>query len=187
MTLLDKGDRFPFIELRVAGAGVPTIELPGRLAGEYGIVLFYRGSWCPYCKEQLRAFQRAKDKLADVGARVLAVSVDDEATTRESMCRYRLEFPLACDAAAHALAEVAGAFVNEDPVYLQSTGFVLDPRGRIVVSVYSGGAIGRLVPEDVIGWSATTATARRRDHSRGRRVGRGTLSMLRIVVRVAVP
>src|SRR3954463_11047274 len=80
MTLLDKGDRFPFIELRVAGAGVPTIELPGRLAGEYGIVLFYRGSWCPYCKEQLRAFQRAKDKLADVGARVLAVSVDDEPT-----------------------------------------------------------------------------------------------------------
>jgi hypothetical protein len=33
----------------------------------------------------------------------------------------------------------------------QSTGFVLDPRGRIVVSVYSSGAIGRLVPEDVIG------------------------------------
>jgi hypothetical protein len=28
---------------------------------------------------------------------------------------------------------------------------VLDPRGRVVVSVYSSGAIGRLVPEDVIG------------------------------------
>src|SRR3954447_7190872 len=104
MTLLNQGDRFPSIELRVAGAGVPTIELPARLAGEYGIVLFYRGSWCPYCKEQLRAFQRAKDKLADVGARVLAVSVDDEATIRETISRYRLQFPLAYDADAHALA-----------------------------------------------------------------------------------
>jgi peroxiredoxin len=151
MALLNQGDRFPSIELSVAGAGVRTLELPGRLAGEYGIVLFYRGSWCPYCKEQLRAFQRAKDKLADIGARVLAVSVDDEATTRETMSRYRLEFPLAYDADAHALAEATGAFVNEDPVYLQSTGFVLDPRGRVVVSVYSSGAIGRLVPEDVIG------------------------------------
>jgi peroxiredoxin len=150
MTLLNQGDRFPSIELRVAGAGVSTIELPGRFAGEYGIVLFYRGSWCPYCKEQLRAFQRAKDKLADIGARVLAVSVDDEATTRETMSRYRLQFPLAYDADAHALAEATGAFVNEAPVYLQSTGFVLDPRGRVVVSVYSSGAIGRLVPEDVI-------------------------------------
>jgi hypothetical protein len=36
-------------------------------------------------------------------------------------------------------------------VFLQSTGFVLDPSGRVVVSVYSSGAIGRLVPEDVVG------------------------------------
>ena len=34
---------------------------------------------------------------------------------------------------------------------MQSTGFVLDPGGRVVVSVYSSGAIGRLVPEDVTG------------------------------------
>jgi hypothetical protein len=36
-------------------------------------------------------------------------------------------------------------------VYLQSTGFVLDPQGMVVVSVYSSGAIGRLVPYDVAG------------------------------------
>lgn len=30
-------------------------------------------------------------------------------------------------------------------------GFVLDPTGRVVVSVYSSGAIGRLLPEDVVG------------------------------------
>jgi len=39
----------------------------------------------------------------------------------------------------------------EDPLYLQSTGFVLDPQGKAIMSVYSSGAIGRLVPEDVIG------------------------------------
>jgi hypothetical protein len=31
------------------------------------------------------------------------------------------------------------------------TGFVLDPAGKVVVSVYSSGAIGRLVPDDVAG------------------------------------
>jgi hypothetical protein len=36
-------------------------------------------------------------------------------------------------------------------VYLQSTGFILDPSSRVVISVYSSGAIGRLVPDDVIG------------------------------------
>ena len=35
-------------------------------------------------------------------------------------------------------------------MYLQSTGFVLDPAGDVIVSVYSNGAIGRLVPDDVV-------------------------------------
>jgi hypothetical protein len=41
--------------------------------------------------------------------------------------------------------------VNDDPVFLQSTGFVLDPEGNVVVSVSSSGAIARLAPEDVAG------------------------------------
>jgi hypothetical protein len=36
-------------------------------------------------------------------------------------------------------------------VYLQSTGFVLDPDANVIVSVYSSGPIGRLVPDDVVG------------------------------------
>lgn len=49
------------------------------------------------------------------------------------------------------VADLTGTFVNPDPVYLQSTGFVLGPQGKVVVSVYSSGAIGRLVPDDVAG------------------------------------
>ena len=47
--------------------------------------------------------------------------------------------------------EATGAFVNADPAYLQATGFVLDPEGKVIVSVYSSGAIGRLLPDDVAG------------------------------------
>jgi hypothetical protein len=36
-------------------------------------------------------------------------------------------------------------------VFLRSTGFVLDPAGNVVVSVYSSRAIGQLVLKDVIG------------------------------------
>jgi len=48
------------------------------------------------------------------------------------------------------VAEATGAFVNPDPPYLQSTGFALGPDGRVLLSVYSSGAIGRLVPDDVV-------------------------------------
>ena len=36
-------------------------------------------------------------------------------------------------------------------VYLQSTGFVLAPDGTVLTAVYSSGAIGRLMPDDVLG------------------------------------
>ena len=65
------------------------------------------------------------------------------------------------------IAAVTGAYVAEGSNYLQSTGFVLDKQGRILTAVYSSGAIGRLVPDDVIGFvkyvdahhDATPATA----------------------------
>ncbi len=83
--------------------------------------------------------------------KVIALSVDDEATSAELVGKRGLTFPVGHSADPEAVSEATGAFVNPDPVYLQSTGFVLDPSGAVVVSVYSSGAIGRLVPEDVLG------------------------------------
>jgi hypothetical protein len=65
--------------------------------------------------------------------------------------KHKLTFPVGYGADARAVAGLTGVFVNPDPVYLQSAGFVLDPAGNVVVSVYSSGAIGRLVPDDVVG------------------------------------
>jgi peroxiredoxin len=149
VTLLHPGDRFPTLTVTVTGGS--TLVLPDDLAGSFGVVLLYRGAWCPYCNAQLRAFQRASESLADVGAKVVAMSVDDEATTQELIAKHHLAFPVGNSADARQVAAVTGAFVNDEPTYLQSTGFVFDPTGEVVVSVYSSGAIGRLVPEDVVG------------------------------------
>jgi peroxiredoxin len=149
MPLLSPGDPFP--ELPLTPPGRPAMMLPDALEGGFGVVLFFRGAWCPYCNAQLRAFQRASDGLAATGIKVAALSVDDETTTAGLIAKHGLTFPVGHSADARAVADLTGAFVNPDPVYLQSTGFVLDPAGRVVVSVYSSGAIGRLVPEDVIG------------------------------------
>jgi peroxiredoxin len=149
MALIKPGDTFP--TLTVTPVDAAAFELPDALAGHFGIVLFFRGAWCPYCNAQLRAFGRAQDKLGELDARVVALSVDDEDTTRELIAKHGLEFPVGHDADADQLAAATGAFVNQEPKYVQSTGFVLDPGGSVLVSVYSSGAIGRLVPEDVVG------------------------------------
>ena len=147
MPLLHPGDTFPDLSLTVPGGEV--VKVPGAFAGQFGVVLFNRGSWCPYCNAKLRAFQRARATLADAGVQVAALSVDDEVTTAAMVARHGLTFPVGFGADARAVADLTGAFVNPDPLYLQSTGFVLDPRGKVLVSAYSSGAIGRLVHEDV--------------------------------------
>lgn len=149
MTLLYPGVRFP--TLAVALPARETLSLPDALAGGFGVVLFYRGAWCPYCNAQLRAFQRALDSLAEVGANVVALSVDDEATTAELVAKHALTFPIGHSADAKAISAATGAFVDPERGFLESTGFVLNPDGQVVVSVYSSGAIGRLVPDDVVG------------------------------------
>jgi len=149
MPLLSPGATFP--SLTITQPGGTTLALPDAFAGDFGVVLFFRGSWCPYCNAQLRAFQRAAESLAETGIKVAALSVDDESTTAELIAKHGLTFPVGHSADARAVAELTGAFVNPDPVFLQSTGFVLDPAGKVIVSVYSSGAIGRLVPDDVIG------------------------------------
>jgi peroxiredoxin len=149
MPLLNPGAPFP--RLTISTTDGQSLTLPDAFAGDFAVVLFYRGGWCPYCNAQLRAFERASQALADNGIRVAALSVDDQESTAALVEKHKLTFPVGYGADARAAAELTGAFVNPDPVYLQSTGFVLDPAGKVVVSVYSSGAIGRLVPDDVVG------------------------------------
>jgi len=150
MPVLHNGDSFPSLSLPALGGG--RLSLPADLAGGFGVILFYRGHWCPYCKAQLAAFARAAETLSAIGVKVVALSVDNESEATALARRLRLPFAVGYGADATAIAAATGAYTSADSRYLQSTGFVLGPDGRVEVAVYSSGAIGRLVPDDVAGY-----------------------------------
>lgn len=146
--MLQNGDLFPSLAFVRAGGG--QIHLPGDLAGGFGVILFHRGSWCPYCNAQLAEFARAADKFAEDGVKIISVSADDREKSEALVDKHNLGFPVGYGADARAVSTATGAFVNEDPLSLQATGFVINPEGRIVTAVYSTRAIGRLTPTDVL-------------------------------------
>ncbi|WAC92216.1 redoxin domain-containing protein [Mycobacterium sp. Aquia_213] len=150
MSRLNYGQPFPPLDVPAVGGG--TISLPGDLAGSYGVILIYRGSWCPYCNAQLGAFSRALDTLSELSVKVVALSVDHEDTSAALVAKRKLRFPVGHSADADKIAAAIGAYVNDDPHYLQSTGVILAPDGTVRLAVYSTGAIGRLVPDDVVGF-----------------------------------
>jgi peroxiredoxin len=114
--LVHPGDVFPALTVNLPTGR--TLGLPDAMAAHFGVVLFCRGSWCPYCNAQLSAFQRSLHSLAEMDVMVVALSVDDEATTRELIAKNGLRFPVGHSAAA-AIAEPTGAFVNPGPRYLR--------------------------------------------------------------------
>jgi peroxiredoxin len=116
MTMLHPSDPFPALTVKLPDGG--GLQLPDALAGHFGVMLFYRGSWCPYCNAQLRAFQRSPDGLTSVGAKVAALWVDDKATTQDLIAKHGVQFPVGHSADARVIAHATGAFVNPDPVYL---------------------------------------------------------------------
>lgn len=149
-SFLKNGELFPAITVDAVTGG--TILVPEYLGGSYGVVLLYRGAWCPYCNAQLAAFSRAHDTLTALGVKVLALSADDAPTSAALVEKYGIRFAVGHSANVDRIAAATGAYVNTEPKYFHSTGFVLDPAGRVITAVYSSGAIGRLVADDVAGF-----------------------------------
>lgn len=161
--MLQSNDMFPCLTLARAGGG--EVHLPGDLAGDFGVILFYRGAWSDVCVDQLEAFSRAADEFAREGVSVVSVSVDDQQAAEALVEQHKLAFPVAYAADARAVSAVTGIPINEDAVSFEATGFVINPEGRIDTAVHSTfeagedrivtaidsmGAIGRLMPDEVL-------------------------------------
>ncbi len=65
--------------------------------------------------------------------------------------RHTLTFPVLNGLNARETMATIGGYINEEPLFLHPSGFILRPNGTIVLLVQSSGAIGRLVAEDTIG------------------------------------
>ena len=61
------------------GAKIPSVEVTNQqgepidllnvLQGRSSVVIFYRGSWCPYCNTQLSELASIEDDLKEAGIR----------------------------------------------------------------------------------------------------------------------
>ena len=74
-------------------------------------------------------------------------SLDD---TRKMADELKISFPLAYGLNAREISLKTGGFYEGEKGYLQPSGFVLSPGGKIANAVYATMAIGRLGAKDCI-------------------------------------
>ncbi|GLV60531.1 alkyl hydroperoxide reductase [Dictyobacter sp. S3.2.2.5] len=61
------------------------------------VINFYRGSWCPYCNLELRAYQQALPQLRALGASLVAVSPQTPDSSLTMAEKSGLTFPVLSD------------------------------------------------------------------------------------------
>lgn len=150
MAGLENGERFPNLEFDTVGGD--RLVLPDDLGGNFGVILAYRGSWCPYCNAQLASFQRHLPRLSEEGIGVVALSTDDEEHATSTVREHNITFPVGYGADPDKTAAVLKGYLNRARGSLESTNFLLRPDGTIEVAVYSSKVLGRLVADDVVGY-----------------------------------
>ena len=102
---LGVGDKAPDFELPDANGN--PVRLADLLAKGAVILNFYRGSWCPYCNLELRAYQRDLTRIHAAGAELVAISpmLPDESLSIAE--KNALEFPVLSDVGS-AVSEAFG-------------------------------------------------------------------------------
>jgi peroxiredoxin len=90
------GDQVRDAEL-VQTDGTPT-TLAAALNGKPGVLVFYRGAWCPYCNIALQTYQRdLLPTLRDRGVELVAISPQTPEGSEQAIANGGLEFTVLSD------------------------------------------------------------------------------------------
>ena len=81
------------------------VSLADRLNEGPVVLVFYRGDWCPWCTQELTAFQAAFSRFEQLGASVLAVSPQTSIYNRRCVRKHKLSFRILHDACGRVAAE----------------------------------------------------------------------------------
>lgn len=141
---LKVGDKAPEFTLSDPdGNPVSSVDL---LAKGPLIISFYRGVWCPYCNMELQALEAALPTFHDLGARLVAISPQNNVNSRKSVRQNNLTFPILSDTLSDVanafglrfalpdyLVDLYKSFGNDLPGFNNDTAWVLPMPARFVV------------------------------------------------------
>ena len=115
--------------------------------GRWLVLAFYPRDFTPVCPTEIRELSKRARDFADLGAAVVAVSVDDLETHRRWIPEVLgpVAVPLAADPAREN-ARAWGALLEREGVAARAT-FVVDPAGVVRHAAFNDLAVGRSIAE----------------------------------------
>jgi peroxiredoxin len=88
-----------------------SFDLAALVALRAAVIFFYRGSWCPFCKLTLRAFNDARDVFTMAGVSLIGISPELPAYAAEVAEKHGLAFSLLSDTDGKLMRKLGISYV----------------------------------------------------------------------------
>ena len=90
------GETAPDFALPDAATGA-TVSLRAHAEGRDCVLVFFRGTWCPFCREQMRVLTESHPRLTAANIAVLGVVCQGRGSVGRYLASAPLPFPLLAD------------------------------------------------------------------------------------------
>ena len=89
------GEKAPDLTVKTSEGN--QVKLLTILTERPAVLIFYRGSWCPYCNTHLAELQGIEDKILELGYQIIAISPDSPDNIQGSIDKHNLKYKLLSD------------------------------------------------------------------------------------------
>lgn len=140
---------------------VPNFELPSTSGYQYGfesfrndhkgwhLIIFFRGSWCPVCVEDLKDLEKNKGYFEDKGVYLTLVSTDSIDNLKQMVDEHNFTFPVLSDQDLNVLKAYDVFYHSENDPYEdhgthgEPAYFLADEEGRLLYQQKQTSPFGR--------------------------------------------
>ena len=119
--ILKAGDAAPVFKLKNQDNTI--IDSTELLKNGPLVVSFYRGSWCPYCVEEVKYLNKYYTEITDAGANLVVISPQSFSRTEKQASEIKLQYSMLVY--ANNTVGKAFGFVYEFLQYLAISGYFL--------------------------------------------------------------
>jgi len=109
---LDKGDKAPAFSL--SNSLGETVKLYDLLKKGKVVLVFYRGTWCPYCNLQLNQYQQALSEIKSFSGQLVAISSQTPDESLNIKEKNELQFEVLSDNGNIVSRQYTTVFKNGD-------------------------------------------------------------------------